>query len=98
MNTESANVRATTLWGFQRLRQKDPVSFNRLDWSNVGQEIIDELFPIIKGRYGGLPHLPSFLTSTALVESWRKLSKGDQKYRTQERNECRKSVKTVKTP
>lgn len=84
MNTESANVRATTLWGFQRLRQKDPVSFNRLDWSNVGQEIIDELFPIIKGKYGGLPHPPSFLTSTALVESWRNLSKGDQKYKTQE--------------
>jgi len=86
MSTESANNHASTLQGFQKLKAKNLDLFNRLDWSKVGQEIIDELFPIIDGKYGRLPHPPSYLTSTATVEKWRRLSNVDQECLNHNRN------------
>eukprot|EP00574_Skeletonema_japonicum_P002346 CAMPEP_0201723962 /NCGR_PEP_ID=MMETSP0593-20130828/7831_1 /ASSEMBLY_ACC=CAM_ASM_000672 /TAXON_ID=267983 /ORGANISM="Skeletonema japonicum, Strain CCMP2506" /LENGTH=90 /DNA_ID=CAMNT_0048215135 /DNA_START=72 /DNA_END=341 /DNA_ORIENTATION=- len=79
--TLSANDHASTLQGFKRLRKMDIQLFNRLDWSEVERNIIDELFPIKEGKYGRLSHPPSYLTSTSLAEQWRKLSNSDQKYK-----------------
>ena len=80
MDIEPAGEYASTLSGFRRLRTKNPQRFQSLDWTKVQFAIIDDLFPIVAGRYGSNPHPPSYLASTALVEQWRKLSRGDQQY------------------
>lgn len=94
MKIVPAGQHASTLKGFRRLQSSNPERFMHLDWSDVNPYFIDELFPIQEGRYGRLPHPPTYLTSTTLVQQWRKLGKNDQmnKIRELEEKEAKRKL------
>jgi hypothetical protein len=75
MDTAANDASTYSLIGLKRKRNKP--EFETLDFSNVDDDIVDELFPVHEGR-GALSPPMTYRTSAKRIREWRRLSKSQQ--------------------
>jgi hypothetical protein len=69
---------AHSLEELKSMKQENKKAFNALDFTDCSIDIIDELFPVIKGllgvgKKGELPPFSSYRTTSKSLRAWRKL-------------------------